>query len=70
VEIELKNGETHSAYCEYPKGDPENPLSETELIEKFEKLCGNILTESEKRRTVDFVLSLEKIDDVAHIFHG
>ena len=70
VEIELKNGETHSAYCEYPKGDPENPLSETELIEKFEKLCGNILTESEKRRTVDSVLSLEKIDDVAHIFHG
>ena len=43
--------------------------SPTELIEKFEKLCGNTLTESEKRRTVDSVFSLEKIDDVAHIFH-
>ena len=70
VEIELENGETHSAYCEYPKGDPENPLSETELIEKFEKLCANILPESEKRRIVDSVLNLEKIDDVAHMFHS
>ena len=70
MEIELENGETHRAYCEYPKGDPENPLSETELIEKFEKLCATILPESEKRRIVDSVLNLEKIDDVTHIFHG
>ena len=70
VEIKLENGERYNGYCEYPKGDPENPFSEMELIEKFKKLCGNILTEGEKERIIDSVLNLEKIDDVTHIFHG
>jgi 2-methylcitrate dehydratase PrpD len=70
VEIKLENGERYNGYCEYPKGDPENPFSEMELIEKFKKLCGNILTEDEKERIIDSVLNLEKMDDVTHIFHG
>ena len=70
VEIKLENGEIYNGYCEYPKGDPENPFSEMELIVKFKKLCGNILTEGEKERIIDSVLNLEKIDDVTHIFHG
>ncbi|MFW6147848.1 MAG: MmgE/PrpD family protein [Thermodesulfobacteriota bacterium] len=69
VEIMLKNGERYQGYCEYPKGDPENPLSEQELIEKFTKLCGDIITKDEQDRIVDLVLDLENLEDAAHLFH-
>jgi len=70
VEIELTDGKRYSGYCEYPKGDPENPISEKELIEKFNKLCGDIITKDGKDRIIDLVLNLEKLDDVANIFQG
>jgi 2-methylcitrate dehydratase PrpD len=70
VEIKLENGERYNGYCEYPKGDPENPFSEMELIQKFEKLCGNIIEKDEINRITDLVLALEKVDDVTEIFQG
>jgi len=70
VEIELTNGRRYSGYCEYPKGDPENPISEKELIEKFNKLCADIITKDEQDRIIDLALNLEKVDDVRNIFQG
>ena len=35
VTIYLKNGEGYEAPCLYPKGEPENPLSQQELEDKF-----------------------------------
>ncbi len=68
VEILAANGKRYKGYCEFPKGDPENPFSEKELIEKFNKLCGNIIAKNQKDRIVELALNLEKIDDVANIF--
>jgi 2-methylcitrate dehydratase PrpD len=70
VQIEMSNGRKYNGYCEYPKGDPENPLSKGELIEKFNKLCGDIITKDEKNRMVDLLLNLEKIEDISNIFQG
>ncbi|NVM25621.1 MAG: MmgE/PrpD family protein [Desulfobacterales bacterium] len=70
VEIELTDGKRYSGYCEYPKGDPENPISEKELIEKFNKLCGDIIPKNQRDRIIDLVLNLEKLDDVTNIFQG
>jgi len=70
VEIELRNGKRHSGYCEYPKGDLENPISEKELIEKFNKLSGDSITKDERNRIIDLALNLEKVADVTSIFQG
>jgi 2-methylcitrate dehydratase PrpD len=70
VEIKLAGGRKSSGFCEYPKGDPENPLSEEELIGKFNKLSGDILTADQKDKIVYSVLNLEKVDDVRAIFNG
>jgi 2-methylcitrate dehydratase PrpD len=70
VEIELANGKRYKGYCEYPKGDPENPFSEKELIDKFNKLCENIITKDEINKIIDLVLALEEVDDVTEIFQG
>ena len=68
VEIQTADKKTYKGYCEFPKGDPENPLSEKELIQKFNKLCENIITKHKKDRIIDLVLNLEEVDDVANIF--
>ena len=39
VSIYLKNGEEYEAHCLYPKGEPENPLTQEELEGKFRGLA-------------------------------
>lgn len=39
VSIYLKNGEKYEASCLYPKGEPENPLTQEELDNKFRGLA-------------------------------
>lgn len=39
VIIYFKNGEEYEASCLYPKGEPENPLTQEELEEKFRSLA-------------------------------
>ena len=68
VEIHLKDGRTLEAESHHPKGDPENPLAENELIEKFQALCHEKLDKEIQQRLIDTILTLEKLDDVARIF--
>ena len=39
VTVYLKNGQSYEATCLYPKGEPEHPLSNEELEEKFRSLA-------------------------------
>ena len=39
VSLFYENGEVSSEFIEHPKGEPENPLSDSELISKFNSLC-------------------------------
>ncbi len=64
VEILTKGGKTYLAKIEYPKGDPENPLSWKEMIEKFRDLSGRLMTEDRRSRIVDGVRRLEQIRDL------
>ena len=49
--ISLKNGQSFETQCLYPKGEPENPLTQAELEMKFKGLAeygGLSLQESDK----------------------
>lgn len=39
VAIYMKDGQKHEATCLYPKGEPENPLTQEELEDKFRELA-------------------------------
>jgi 2-methylcitrate dehydratase PrpD len=39
VRVRLANGESLGAETAYPKGDPENPLSRSEIEDKFSTLA-------------------------------
>ena len=59
VSIVTKAGEVLKTRIDYPKGDPENPLTWEQLIEKFKDLTDPVFDESIKRRIVDGVRTLD-----------
>lgn len=67
VTIRLKDGQRLEGANAYPKGDPENPLSEQELIAKFKGLTEGILPPPQGNAIIDRVMGLEKMGDVSEL---
>ncbi len=65
VTITLRSGAEMSAEVEYPKGDPRNPMSWTEVVSKFRGLADGVLAASSVDRIADLVSRLESLPDVA-----
>ena len=64
AEILTKDGKRYFTKVEYCKGDPENPLSWDEVIEKFNDLSGRVLTRERRLKIVDQVKNFEKIQNL------
>ena len=64
VTIILKDGQRLDGINEYPKGDPENPLSERELIAKFKGLTSGALPARRADAIIDRVMDLESLGNV------
>jgi 2-methylcitrate dehydratase PrpD len=64
VTIILKDGRRLDGANEYPKGDPQNPLLERELITKFKSLTEGTLPSPKADAIIDRVLGLESMGDV------
>ncbi|MBD3401660.1 MmgE/PrpD family protein, partial [candidate division GN15 bacterium] len=44
VVVKTTDGETYEAYLEYPKGDPREPMTESDLDAKFNALSDALLS--------------------------
>ncbi len=64
VNIVAKDGKQFSARIDYPKGDPENPLSWDELIDKFKNLISPVFSSEKQNEIITRVKSLEKEIDI------
>ena len=64
AEICTKDGKKYFTRVEYCKGDPENPLSWDELIEKFHDLSHGLMSKNQRLKIIDQVRSLEAIRDL------
>jgi len=53
VRVQLCNGQTREKFVRYPKGDPENPLSWSEMADKFRALAGHVLPADRCERIVN-----------------
>lgn len=60
VEIETTDGNKYQERIEYPKGDPENPLTWSELITKF-KLLTTDISEVQRQKIIEQVRSFENV---------
>jgi 2-methylcitrate dehydratase PrpD len=64
VTLQTKDGKTYSTRIGFPKGDPENPLTWDELIDKFKNLIAPVFFEAEQNEIIERVRSLEKEKDL------
>lgn len=64
AKVTTKNGNEYAKYIEHPKGDPENPLIESELLEKFRLLAKPVFKPDKMDQIIEEVYTLEKKDDI------
>jgi len=61
VEIRTRDGAVHKDRSIYPKGHPQNAMTEEEIKEKFRRLSSFTLDNAKTERIIDRVFELEKI---------
>jgi 2-methylcitrate dehydratase PrpD len=64
VRIVTEDGRSFSARIDYPRGDPENPLTWEELLGKFDDLTSAIYPVKKRQKVVSRVLALEQAKDM------
>ncbi len=67
VELITTNGRRFSTKIDYPKGDPENPVSWEELKNKFHQLSSPIYSEQKRTEIVSRVKSLETEINISNL---
>jgi 2-methylcitrate dehydratase PrpD len=68
VVITMKDGSSEMIHIEYPKGDPENPVTWEEAIEKFRFMAGFHYKEQTLNYVIEAVRNLEKVECTAELF--
>ncbi|RLA90949.1 MAG: hypothetical protein DRG20_02590 [Deltaproteobacteria bacterium] len=67
VTIVTKDGSSYQKRVDHPKGDPENPMSKEEIINKYKDMSKKQLKEKTDV-LLNKILTLEEIDDICNIF--
>ncbi len=67
LDIHLKSGDVIHRETEYPKGDPEKPVTAEELIDKFKMLSAN-LSKDQRNAYVERLLKLEELESMKQFF--
>jgi 2-methylcitrate dehydratase len=67
VTIRTTAGAEFTKQLDYPKGDSRNPLSDTEIEQKFEALAEGVLSKPAQQRIKSAIWNLEKIESVSDL---
>ena len=68
ITVTTEDGETFTREVRYPKGDPENPLSWDEMIQKFERCMVNVHMEpGNQNRIIESLRNLENAGDIKEV---
>lgn len=67
VHIDTRDGRVFTKQLDFPKGDPRNPLSDSEVEEKFAALADGVLTPEGQKRVKDAVWNLERVGSVTEL---
>jgi 2-methylcitrate dehydratase PrpD len=67
VLVTVKDGQTYEGFTPYAKGEPELPVTDAELKEKFAALTRDILPAERVDEIFDRCMHLEDVPDVGHL---
>ena len=67
VVVHLKDGEKYSHRVVFPKGEPENPMTEEELIAKFKDCVCLSLSQLRTERMLEMITNLESLDRISRL---
>jgi 2-methylcitrate dehydratase len=67
IEINMKDGTKLTQQVDYPRGHPKNPMTDTEIEEKFIALSARALTKRKIRQVLDRLWGMEKIKDTGEV---
>ncbi len=67
VTIRLKDGRVYHNQVDNPRGSPEVPLTQEELLEKYRDCAGRILSNEQVERSIELMLHLEEVEDLADL---
>jgi 2-methylcitrate dehydratase PrpD len=70
VGVRMAKGQRLDAVVEFPRGTPEHPATDDELVQKFSGLCARWLTAERRDALVRAVGALDQVPDVAGIPWG
>jgi 2-methylcitrate dehydratase PrpD len=65
VTVKLRDGKIYSHQVPFAKGEPGNPMTEEEIVHKFRDCAATVLAPGDIGRTVELVLNLETLPDIA-----
>ena len=68
LEVTTGSGSTHVAHCVYPKGFPQNPMSDADVEAKFRSCCAALLTAHQCDRALELLWSLEAQPNLKELF--
>jgi len=66
--VKLSSGKIISKQVNYHKGHPKNPMSDQDVERKFRTLTKRQLSESQAKRALDMLWTLEKVNDLSRLF--
>jgi 2-methylcitrate dehydratase PrpD len=67
VSVELKNGTRFTHTARTAKGDPRNPMSEEEVLEKFRSNAKSVISDQQTEELLASMRNLEKLNNVRKI---
>lgn len=65
ITVNMEDGKIYSKEVIYAKGDPQNPLSWEEILQKFNILVPpSIVNKAKKQKMIDTLQHLEELNDI------
>jgi 2-methylcitrate dehydratase PrpD len=65
----LNDGRKFESRVDYPKGDPENPVSIEEIVDKFNLLTEKVFSWGRGKKIVGELRRCEEVGNIAEIAH-
>lgn len=63
-EILTKQGKRYSLRIDYPRGHARNPMTDAEVVDKFQSLASKYMDDEQMKQVIETVFALDRLDDI------